>query len=161
MATLPASVLAKTAFAPSIEDFILPLLWQELPEVPAWSLLPEAIPPEFGVLVRKALGPGSNATDPRGFLEDVYVEIDCFTTDPDGDENGELLAKAVGFVLRDAWLNATVINNTWISRFEVPDEPARKADFVDSSGPVQYADLPQGYWRYQARYRLLLRHNVQ
>jgi hypothetical protein len=64
----------------SIEDFVLPLLRQELDPVPAWSLLPLHFP-QMGILVRKSLGPGINHTDPRGFFEDCYLEIDCFTQD--------------------------------------------------------------------------------
>src|SRR5690625_864815 len=116
--------------------------------------------PQTGVLVRKGLGAGSNASDPRGFNEDVWLEIDHFTTDPDGDIQGAQLSEAVRVVIRDAWFNQTVLNNTWIAKFSMPAEPTRKADFADSAGPVQYADLNQGLWRYQSRYHLMLRHHV-
>jgi hypothetical protein len=66
----------------------------------------------------------------------------------------------VKITLIEAWRNQTVINGMWISNYRNPDEPTRKADFVDSSGPVQYADLPAGWYRYQARFNLIVRHQV-
>jgi len=158
--TLPESVLSK-AENPIIEDFAAPLLRQELPGVNIWTLIPSDLENKIpGVLVRKDLGPGINNSDPRGFTEEVYLQIECFTSDPDGDLQGAQLAEAVRVVFRNAWLKGTVLNNTWINRFRMPAEPNRKADFADSAGPVQYADLPQGYWRYQIRLNFLVRHNV-
>lgn len=156
--TLPDSVLSKLVY-PDVIDFALPLLRGELEDVPVWSLIPEQ-KPTFGVLVRKDLGSSMHKGDPRGFTEVVYLQIDCFTKDPDGDAAGAQLAEAVRVVFFDAWRNNTVINNTWISRFRVVAEASRKADFADSAGPVQYADLPQRVWRYQLRLNLTLCHQV-
>lgn len=157
--TLPASVTAAIQ-NPLIEDFAAPVLRQAYSDLTVWTLVPEDFGTDFqsGVLVRKGVGPGMNNSDPRGFTEEAWLVLDCFAKDPDGDYYAGQLAEAVRVAFRDAWLNQTVINNTWIARFNMPDEPARKPDFADSAGPVQYANLPQGFWRYQLKLDLIVRH---
>jgi len=150
---LPESVTSKIKHD-TIEQFALPLLRKELEGVPIWSLLPPKAP-TFGVLVRKDLSNGADKGDPRGFTEVAVLQIDCFTKDPDGDLAGAQLSEAVAIVFRDAWLNQTVINGSWITNYRLVAEPARKADFADSAGPVQYADLPQRVWRYQLKVKLV------
>lgn len=159
MTDLPTSVTSRVAL-PDIIDFALPLLRQKLEGVPVWSLLPEKNP-TFGVLVRKDLGSiGGGKGDPRGFTESIYLQFDCFTTDPDGDVSGAQLGEAVRIVFWEAFREQTVLNNTWITEFRVVAEPTRKADFADSAGPVQYADLPQRVWRYQLRLNLVVAHSI-
>jgi hypothetical protein len=39
-------------------------------------------------------------------------------------------------------------------------EPTRQSDWATSSGPVQYADLPSGFYRYQTNYTVKMRRPV-
>lgn len=152
---LPQSVLDLVEFSP-IEDILLTLLRDGLPDVPVYSLIPKAAPPTF-ILVRRMPGMGGWRGDPR-FTDAGRFFVNTFTHDPDGDQKGALLSEAVRVVLRDASLNHVVVPGRGsIISIEMSQEPARKTDWATSSGPVQFADLPTGFWRYETTYLINVR----
>jgi hypothetical protein len=92
--------------------------------------------------------------DPR-FTDTGRFAIHTFTADPDGDYKGAVLSEAVRVVLRNAYLEQVVGPDLGsVIEIEMTSEPTRSSDWSTSSGPVQYADLPTGYWRYQTTYHL-------
>lgn len=152
---LPQSVLELVEFSP-IEEVMLAVLHAGLPDVPSFSLIPEDVPDYF-VLVRRLPGYGTWGGDPR-FIDAGRLFIHVFTCDPDGDEKGARLSEAVRVVLRNANRDKPDLGPLGsISSIEMDVEPSRKTDWANSSGPVQFADLPTGFWRYEAVYVIKVR----
>lgn len=136
-----------------VEDIVLLILREGLPGVEVKSLIADDQTFPF-VLVRRVPGLGYNAEDTR-FIDSATVKVDCFVPDPDGDEDAAILSEAVRVVLRDAWFAQKVYPGLGhITDFELTSAPRRVTDWATAAGPVQYADLPSGVWRYEAQYRL-------
>jgi hypothetical protein len=153
---LPQSVLDLTEFTP-MEDVALYILRAALPDVPCFSLIPDDPPRGAWLLVRRESAFGEWRGNSR-FLDFGRVAIQAFTEDPDGDEKAALLSEAVRVCMREARLaNLEIPGVGWVTRIEMLAEPVRKTDWATSQGPVQFADLPNGYWRYEARYALYVR----
>lgn len=152
---LPQSVLDRVEFAPS-EDILLDILRNGLPDVPIYSLIPEDAPSLF-LMARRMSGLGLWRGDSR-FTDYSRCYVHTFTTDPDGDEKGAMVSEAVRTVLRDAWLgHVTIPGKGSVISITMLSEPSRKTDWATSAGPVQYADLPTGYWRYETVYGMEIR----
>lgn len=152
---LPASVLALIEFDP-IEDFMLAVLRQQLPDVQCYSLIPEA-PPAFFIAARRVPVLGDWEGDER-FVDVASMSVECFAQDPDGDEKGAILSEAARVGLRNAWrANITIPNRGSLTRCTMRSEPTRKSDWATSTGPVQYADLPNAWIRYETTYDLIIR----
>lgn len=152
---LPQSVLDLVELSP-VEDILLYILRDGLPDIPVVSLIAENPPPNF-ILVRRMHGFGAWRGDPR-FTDHARFSIHTYTEDPNGDEKGALLSEAVRVVLRDAWLDhRQVPGRGSVIRIEMTNEPTRVADWATASGPVQYADLPTGFFRYETMYEISIR----
>ncbi|PSL04133.1 hypothetical protein CLV30_106138 [Haloactinopolyspora alba] len=160
---LPDAVDELVEFAP-LEDVLLPILRDGLPGVAVYSLIPEEGLRAFVegevlpfVLVRRHAQQGYWDGDIR-FLDQGDFTIHTFTADPDGDEDGARLSDAVRVVLRNAWMNkVTVPGRGSVTRLRMLESPRRVTDWATSSGPVQYADLPTGVWRYETLYGITIR----
>ena len=156
MAGLPQSVKDLCEMSP-MEDVILVILRAAFPpEVPVQTLISEdqTFP---AILVRRSPTFNGGGGDPR-FTDAGELAINCFVQDPNGDEDAALLSEAVRVVLRDAWLDQTVVpNRGHISFLEMTSPPRRSPDWATATGPVQYADLPTGVHRYETRFRVVIR----
>lgn len=156
---LPQSVLNLIENRP-VEDVLLAILRQGLPDVPVVSLIAESPPPHF-VLVRRLSALGGWKGDPR-FTDAGRFFVQTFTQDPDGDYKGAVLSEAVRVVLRRAWLEHWKFDGLGsVIEIQMMTEPTRKTDWATASGPVQYADLPTGYWRYESTYSIKIRKPVK
>lgn len=135
---------------------MLYILRAGLPDVSIVSLFP--LEPTFPfMLVRKTRGLGTWQGDPR-FTDSCLVEVQTLVEDPNGDEDAALLAEAVRVVLRNAWLAHTVVPGLGsVIEISLHDEPRRVTDWATSAGPVQYAELPSGVWRYETTYEVSIR----
>lgn len=155
---LPQSVLDRVQFVPT-EDVILEVLRRKLPDVPSFSMIP-ADPPEIFILVRKDNPVPFHGQEWTQIAVTRFV-IDVFTTGPNGDEAGALLCEAIRVVFQEAWLeNMHIPGKGWVSNIAMYGEGTRVADWATSAGPVQYADLPTGYWRFEAMFRLKFRRQL-
>lgn len=155
---LPDEVLDRAEFPPA-EDFVVYALRRAMPSIPAFTLIPEDIPENF-VLVRKDQPAGYFQTDERHTWWS-WIAIHVYTADPDGDEKGALISEAIRVALRDAWLeHLEVPGMGWFSKVRLTTEPARVTDWATAQGPVQYADLPTRYWRYESGYHIKLRRSL-
>lgn len=153
--SLPQSVLDLVELSP-VEDILLHILRADLPDIPVVSLIAEDPPPTF-ILVRRLHGFGNWQGDPR-FTDAARFTIHTYTADPNGDEKGALLSEAVRVVLRNAWLDhRQVPGRGSIIKIRMTNEPTRVADWATASGPVQYADLPSGFFRYETMYEIKIR----
>lgn len=148
---------------PPVEDPMLGLLRPRLGAAGVRVL--SAIPPDMAdafpfVLVRRQYNQMHARGDARSFTDQAYIQVDVFTEGVNGDEDGATLSDAVRVILRDAWLNQTVepVTKAALSSFRVIHSPRRAGDWANATGPVQYADLPAGAWRYTTTYRLTFRY---
>lgn len=153
---LPDSVLSLVENQP-IEDIVLAILRRGLPDVPVHSLIAKDPEPWF-ILVRRYPGIGSWTGDPR-FTDSGRFFVNTFTQDPNGDWKGAMLSEAVRVVMRTAWFEHWSFPDLGsVVELQMTDEPSRVTDWATSAGgPVQYADLPGGYWRYQSFYEINIR----
>ncbi|WP_420312549.1 hypothetical protein ACOB87_37950 [Streptomyces sp. YS-B37] len=155
MAGLPAHIKALAELSP-VEDLMLAILRDGLPGIQVRSLI--AKDQTFPlVLVRRDPSFGNWQGDTR-FLDAARVAVHVFCQDPDGDEDAAILSEAVRVVIRDAWLSQKVVpQRGHITRVDLASAPRRVTDWATSTGPVQYADLPTGVWRYEATYDIEIR----
>ncbi|MEU9605457.1 hypothetical protein [Streptomyces sp. NPDC048057] len=155
MAGLPPGIKALAELSP-VEDLMLAVLQQGLPGIQVQSLISKNQTFPL-VIARRDPSFGNWAGDTR-FLDAARVAVHVFCEDPDGDEDAAILSEAVRVVLRDAWLKQVVYpGRGHITRVDLASAPRRQADWATSSGPVQYADLPTGVWRYEATYDIEIR----
>lgn len=159
---LPLSVRQRVEKSP-IEDVLLTVLRDAFPDVPVYSLIPNN-PKQLLIVVRKDHPFGDIDPHDDKFLRYARFTVNCFAWDDEevgGDTKAALLSEAVRVALRDAWVNNQYVpNRGWISRIWTIEDGTRVTDWATSAGPVQYADLPNGYTRYESKYVLLLRCDV-
>jgi len=155
MAGISDEIKALAELSP-VEDLMLAILRDGLPGIEVQSLI-EDVETFPLVTVRRESSFGGYPADPR-FTDAASVIVMTFVSDPDGDEDSAILSEVCRVLLRNAWLDHRVISGRGhIIRFEMTSPPRRVADWATSSGPVQYADLPTGVWRYQATYSVEIR----
>lgn len=96
------------------------------------------------------------------FLRPAMVVVNTITAGVNADAEGSQLQEACRHALMSAWLDNKIYPGlASISRVETGTYPSLVADWDTSTGVVQYAALPQGWVRYEAIYRLLLRPPTQ
>ncbi|WDS51730.1 tail terminator [Streptomyces phage Triumph] len=155
MAGLPPEIKALAELSP-VEDLLLAVLRDGLPGIAVNTLISKSQTFPF-VLVRRDPSFGSWAGDTR-FTDSARVAVHAFCQDPNGDEDSAILSEAVRVVLRNAWLNQQVYpGRGHITRVDLASAPRRATDWATATGPVQYADLPTGVWRYEASYDIAIR----
>jgi len=137
-----------------VEDLLLSLLRTKLAGVQVKSLIADT--QTFPLVIARRSGNfGEWSGDPR-FLDAAQVTVHTFATDPNGDEDAALLAEAVRVVLRDS-VNVVVPNRGHITSVTMTSAPRRVTDWATATGPVQYADLPTGTWRYETIYEIAIK----
>ena len=150
--TLPESVLASSEHEMVAEDVVLELFRRRLPGVRFTSLIEQDRPPPY-VLLRKANFGSEWQSDDR-FLDYFYFSVETFTSGLEADAEGPLIIAAMKNELtRAALAHDPVLDGLgWVQDGRLVQSPRRRADFANSEGPVQYADLPQDYARYMATF---------
>ncbi|MEU5403715.1 hypothetical protein ABZ348_30990 [Streptomyces sp. NPDC005963] len=155
MAGLPPEIRALAELSP-VEDLLLAVLREGLPGISVQTLIEKDQSFPF-VLVRRDPGFGSWGGDTR-FTDPARIAVQTLCVDPDGDEDAAILAEAVRVVLREAWLRQRVYpGRGHITRVDLASAPRRATDWATATGPVQYADLPTGVWRYETQYDVQIR----
>ncbi|MCP3755758.1 hypothetical protein [Streptomyces sp. TBY4] len=155
MAGIPPTIKALAELSP-VEDLLLAVLRQGLPGIRVQSLINRS--QQFPlVLVRRDPSFGAWDGDTR-FTDSARVVVNTFAEDPDGDQDAAILSEAVRVVLRDAWLNNIVVpGRGHLTRVEMNSAGRRASDWATATGPVQYADLPTGVWRYESIFDITIR----
>ncbi|WP_406192360.1 hypothetical protein OH733_05430 [Streptomyces griseus] len=155
MAGLPPEIKALAELSP-VEDLMLAVLRQGLPGIQVNSLIAKGQTFPL-VIARRDPSFGNWAGDTR-FLDAARVGVNVLCEDPDGDQDAAILSEAVRVVLRNAWMAQTVYPGLGhITRVDLASAPRRQTDWATSTGPVQYADLPTGVWRYESTYDIEIR----
>lgn len=139
-----------------VEDVLLPILRDAFPGVQVKTEIDFEQGFPF-ILLRSDATWTEYAGDPR-FTDIAPVIIHTFCDGANADQDAALLAEAVRVALRDAWLDSRVVpNRGHIAGFTMTSRPRRVTDWATATGPVQYADLPTGVWRYETRYDIEVR----
>lgn len=152
---LPASVVNRVRMAPA-EDIILAIFRQGLPDLDMGSEIPME-PADFYLLLRRlpeaGLYEGRRGVN-KGLLDHFDFAAHVYAGDPDGDQKAALIADAVVDVAHEAWMDHwRFVGLGSVNKLECTQGPTRVTDWATSTGPVQYADLPTGDWRYEIRFR--------
>lgn len=150
MAGIPDGIKALAELSP-VEDLVLAILREGLPDLNVQTLieLNQTFPL---VLIRRKASFGGGQADPR-FTDAAAIAVYVFVSDPNGDEDAAILSEVVRVLLRNAWLDHRVVpGRGHITHVEMSAPPHRVTDWATASGPVQYADLPTGVWRYETGY---------
>lgn len=155
MAGLPDEIKALAELSP-VEDLLLAVLRDGLPGIKVQSLI--SFDQTFPLVVVRRLPSFGNWEGDTRFLDAAQIAVHAFCVDPDGDEDAAILSEAVRVVLRNAWLDQVVVpGRGHLTRVDMTSAPRRVSDWATSSGPVQYADLPTGVWRYETLYQIEIR----
>lgn len=157
---LPASIADIAEMMP-VEDLMLAIMRDELPDLPLYSLIPFDVSDlDFFGLVRRAPVIGAWRGDMR-FIDTADVVFHVFTRDPNADEKGAVISEAIRVTLRNAVAKQKVYPELgYLKHVRMRTEPARKTDWNTSSGPVQFADLPNGFFRYETQFSLVIRRPI-
>lgn len=157
MSELPASILEDTKNDIVIEDAMLELFRRRIPDLRFTSLIEQDRPSPF-VLIRKVAPNSSWDGDPR-FLETFYFSAETFTSGLDADADGPRIIFAMRNALVRAGIEKDMVlgDKGWIQSGYMVGDAARRADYANSEGPVQYADLPQEWVRYMATFRVQIK----
>lgn len=155
MSSLDPEVLALVEMGP-VEDLILAILRQAFIKTPVRAGISDH--QTFPVItVRRADSFGEWDGDPR-FLDSASILISTFAQGLQADEDAALLGEAVRVVLYKAQREQLVIpGKGHLTKVDMTHSPRNVPDWATATGPVQYADLPTGVERYEARYQISIR----
>jgi len=157
MSELPASILEDVRHEIVTEDAVLELFRRRIPGMKFTSLIEQDAPAPF-VLVRKVAPTGAALRDYR-FLETHYFSAEVFTDGLEADIDGPRIILAMRNALTRAALDHDPVlgDRGWIQSGRMVGDAMRRADYANSEGPVQYADLPQEWARYTATFRMQIK----
>lgn len=156
MSNLPASVLGLVAPEPLVEDCVLDILRAQIPDIPWADETEQSSPPPFGI-VRRDSYVGGGSEDHR-FIAGAYCAIHTFTDGIDADINNSRLQEAVKLVMLGAGYRQPKIRDWgYVSSVRLVEPYRKRSDWQNSEGPVQYADLPNDYTRYESVWEVKIR----
>lgn len=154
MTSLPPELFELVEFTP-LEDIVLHHLRAAIPPpIRVGSLV--ATDQEFPfILVRRTPDWGRWAGDGK-FIDAGQITVHSYCEGVNADTDCAFLGDAVRTTLRDA-VNVPVSGIGWLTEVEMIQPPRRASDWATATGPVQYADLPEGVVRYEAIFQLVMR----
>lgn len=160
---LPASVASRVEMTP-VEDLMLAILRDAFPDMrdDIVSLVEQDVFTQHDLLVmpRRSSAWGDWDGDDR-FIDNAGVTFHVYAGGDDADERAALLCEAIRVAMRDAWRMGKYYEGLGqLKRAHVIQEPIRKTDWMPSAGPVQYADLPHGWTRYEIKFDIYIRRPI-
>ena len=161
---VPPGIAALISMHP-VEDLALRILREGMPELSddIFSLVPAVVDTRHDVLilVRRSAALGEWAGDPR-FIDHAGLTVHVYAGGDDPDERAALVSEACRVVLERAREQQVYFPDLGqVKKVILTEEPSRRTDWMPSAGPVQYADLPAGWVRYESRYDLFVRRPVR
>lgn len=154
---LPASVIQLCEYSPA-EDVGLLVLRKYLPDVPAFSLIPRDLGDMGVFLLVRRITPTGFWSGHDSLADEASLRVMGYVKGIEADRDGALLLEAVRVAFRTCHVEQHVFPGVGsLARVWMEQEPVRRADWDTSAGPVQYADLPAGWQRYEMIVTYLLR----
>lgn len=153
---LPDSVKAMVVTEPLIEDIVLDILREDIPDIPWADETSQSQPPPFGIIRRDTyLG---NGNQDHRFISQAYCVIHTFTYGLNADIDNSRLQEAVKLtMLRAGYEQPRARDWGHISSTRLVEPYRKRSDWQDSEGPVQYADLPNDYTRFTSVWEVKVR----
>lgn len=160
---LPASILNLVEMHP-VEDIASAILREGLPDLAddIVTLVPLQVRTQHDllILVRRVAALGEWAGDDR-FIDHAGLMVHVYAGGLDADERAALTCEAVRVVFRDSWMHPKFYPGLGtVKKAILLEEPIRRTDWMPTAGPVQYADLPADWTRYEMRFDLYIRRPV-
>lgn len=156
MNELPSSVTSLVAAEPLVEDVVLDILRDQVPDILWADETEQSSPPPFGI-VRRDSFVGVGDGDHR-FIARAYCAIHTFTEGPDADIDNSRLQEAVKLTLLNAGYRQPKIRDWgYVASVRLVEPYRKRSDWQNSEGPVQYADLPNDYTRYESVWEVKIR----
>lgn len=165
-ATLGGGQLTYPVFG-AAEDLVLGLLkpyFERLasaggPDVRVYTTYQDGMQtPGVLILNTRRTGIDAYATRDENWTRSVVLEVNTFADGDNADRDAADLQEAIRHVFLDAHARQVVVPGSGsISAVSSSVMAVRQTDWATASGPTQYARLPSGTSRYEARYRLLVR----
>lgn len=116
------------------------------------------ITPYVLVLNTRRTGIEAYETKDDEWARAAVLEVNTICSGPNAEDDCGKLQESVRHCLLEAHRNQTVVPNAGvINQVTTPTLATRQTDWASASGPVQYAKLPIGESRYEARYRMIIR----
>ena len=156
MSSLPPEVAGMGTFALP-QRLALAILREKMPTAAIYTRIPKDIAGPF-LLVRQLDGLGFWDGDPR-FLNKAIIKIDTFTQGLNGETDGGVFQDAIRTKLFEAWREQKVYPelHSSLNRLICVSDPNPVTDWATSTGPVQFADLPGLWFRWESRYEFQIR----
>ena len=156
MTSLPQSVKDIAATEPLVEDVVLDILRDAIPEILWADETEQSSPPPFGI-VRRDSYVGVGDTDHR-FISAAYCAIHTFTDGISADIDNSRLQEAVKLtLLRAGFAQPPARDWGYVSSVRLIEPYRKRSDWQNSEGPVQYADLPNDYTRFESVWEVKIR----
>lgn len=157
--SLPDEVLEMVVI-PRVTDLCATLLRQQFGDlIPVKTRIAQNHPLP-SIVVRKIDTWGRAKKDQRAVAprtEQVVIHALC--DGPNAEKDAELLSEAARVALLDS-INQVVPGKGHIVSVDPISLPSRSPDWATSTGPVQYASLPDGVERYEAKYEVTYRRSA-
>lgn len=100
----------------------------------------------------------SYAGNDTRFIHRAQLNIQAFTSDPDGETKGELLSQIALLRLRTVKENQTVFPGLGhVTSFRTNTPYHAASDWATGQGVVQYANINKGFHRFEAKYGITYR----
>jgi hypothetical protein len=156
---LPDSIVDELQFQPAVQLFKV-ILEPLVDPIKVISSISEHPPLPF-ILIRRRDDVGNWHGDPRGLIDVAHMVVHVYSNGHNG-VNGEAACYVLSDFIRKKLYEASQAQYYdgdlgALSRLRVLNSPSRETDWATSSGPVQYADLPAGTWRYETHYEARIR----
>lgn len=118
----------------------------------------DMVPPYVLVLNTRRTGIEAYETKDDEWARAAVVEVNAICDGLDAEADCSALQESVRHCFLDAHRNQIVVPNAGvINQVTTPTLATRQTDWASASGPVQYAKLPHGASRFEARYRMIIR----
>lgn len=156
MTKLPDAVKAMVTDEPLVEDVVLDILREKIPQIFWADETEQSVPPPFGI-VRRDTYIGTSEKDHR-FISRAYCAIHTFTEGVDADIDNSRLQEAVKLTLLGAGYRQPKVRDWgYVSSVRLVEPYVKRSDWQNSEGPVQYADLPNDYTRFESVWEVKIR----
>jgi len=153
--TLPSNILDMVEMRPP-EEIALAILRERIQEVPIGTLIP--INPTVPFVIVRSDTPGGRWPGDERFVDAAFIDVQSFCAGVEADSEAALLNEACRVAIRDAFREQRIYPNLGsLCYWHMVNRPARKPDWATAVGPVQYADLPGDWTRYDSRHYIEVR----
>ncbi len=141
---------------PLVEDVVLDILRAAVPDIAWFDEVDQSVPPPFGI-VRRDTYIGVGDADHR-FIAPAYCAIHTFTKGVDADINNSRMQEATKLaMLRAGYRQPPARDWGYVSSTRLVEPYRKRSDWQNSEGPVQYADLPNDYTRFESVWEVKIR----